>query len=76
VFLAIRGLPGRPVALQGRFLARFAVAISAAIAVGLLLPVSDAVAAAAAAAVFATACALQRMVPVDVWSAIPTPRRA
>jgi O-antigen/teichoic acid export membrane protein len=76
VFLAIRRLPGRPVPLHGGFLARFAVAICAAIAVGLLLPVGDEAAAGAAAVVFAAACGLQRMVPVDVWSAIPRPRRA
>jgi O-antigen/teichoic acid export membrane protein len=76
VFVAVRRLPGRPVPLHLSFLARLAVAVAAAAAVGVLVPASDAVAATLAAAVFAAACVIQRMVPVDVWSAIPRLNRA
>jgi O-antigen/teichoic acid export membrane protein len=75
LFLAIRGLPGRPTPLNRGFLLRLAGASGAAIVVGLALPGSDAVVAAVAAVVFAGACVALRMVPVDVWSAIPRPGR-
>jgi hypothetical protein len=76
VFVAIRRLPGRPVPLNTSFLARFGLALAAGAATGLAIPATDAVAAAVAAAVFAAACVVQRLVPVDVWSAIPRPGRA
>jgi hypothetical protein len=76
VFVAVRRLPGRLVPLHLSFLARLAVGVAAAAAVGVLVPASDAVAASLAAAVFAAACVIQRMVPVDVWSAIPRTNRA
>jgi O-antigen/teichoic acid export membrane protein len=76
VFVAIRRLPGHPVPLHGRFLARLALALGAATAIGLALPGPDEVAAVVAAAVFAAGCIVQRLVPVDVWSAIPSFRRA
>jgi O-antigen/teichoic acid export membrane protein len=76
VFFAIRRLPGHLVPLAGRFLARLALASVAAIAVGLALPGPDEVVAVVAAAVFAAGCIVQRLVPVDVWSALPSFRRA
>jgi O-antigen/teichoic acid export membrane protein len=76
VFVAIRRLPGHPVPLHGRFLARLALAIAAATATGLATPGPDEVAAGLAAAVFALGCVMQRLVPVDVWSAIPRLGRA
>jgi O-antigen/teichoic acid export membrane protein len=76
VFVAIRGLPGHPVPLHGRFLARLALACVAGTAVGLAIPGPDEVAAVLAATVFAACCIGQRLVPVDVWSAIPGLRRA
>jgi O-antigen/teichoic acid export membrane protein len=76
VFLAIRRLPGRPVPLNGRFLARLALAAAVAAFAGLAVPGSDAVAGAVATVVFGAACLLQRMIPVDVWSAIPRPSRS
>jgi O-antigen/teichoic acid export membrane protein len=76
VFLAIRRLPGQPTPLHGAFLGRLAIAFGAAALAGVAIPASDAVAATVAAAVFAAGCVLQRMVPVDVWSAIPRPGRA
>ena len=76
VYVAIRGLPEQPSPLNGRFLARLALAFAAALAAGLLVPGPDEVAAALAAVVFATLCIVQRLVPVDVWSAIPRTRRA
>jgi O-antigen/teichoic acid export membrane protein len=76
LFLAIHALPGRPTPLHRDFLLRLAAAGAASVAIGLLLPGSDAVVAAVAAAVFAGACVALRMVPVDVWSAIPRPGRA
>ena len=76
VYFAIRGLPGRPVPLSGRFAARIALAFAAALAAGLLVPGPDEVAASVAAIVFAAGCIAQRLVPVDVWSAIPGRRRA
>jgi hypothetical protein len=53
------------------FLVRLAVAFSISVAVGLVLPASDAVAAVVSAALFAAGCVVQRLVPIDVWSAIP-----
>ena len=76
VFVAIRRLPGQPTPLNGRFLARLAVAFGVAALAGVAIPASDAVAAAVAATLFAAACIALRMVPVDVWSAIPRPGRA
>ena len=76
LFLAIRGLPGKPTPVHRSFLLRLAAAGGAAVLVGLALPASDAVVAAVAAIVFAGACIALRMVPVDVWSAIPRPGRA
>lgn len=75
VFFAIRRLPGHLVPLDGRFLARLALAFVAAIAVGLALPGPDEVVAVVVAAVFAAGCIVQRLVPVDVWSALPSFRR-
>lgn len=71
VFLAIRALPGRPSPLNAPFLARLAGAFAVAVGAGLAVPGGDAVAAAAAAATFVLACLVLRMVPIDVWSAIP-----
>jgi O-antigen/teichoic acid export membrane protein len=76
VFVAIRRLPGHPVPVHGRFLARLALALAAASAIGLALPGPDEVVAAVAAMVFSVGCIVQRLVPVDVWSAIPSLRRA
>jgi O-antigen/teichoic acid export membrane protein len=76
VFVAIRRLPGHPVPVDGRFLARLALALAAASAIGLALPGPDEVVAAVAAMVFSVGCIVQRLVPVDVWSAIPSLRRA
>jgi hypothetical protein len=76
VFVAIRRLPGHPLPVHGRFLARLALALAAATAIGLALPGPDEVVAVAAAMVFAAGCIVQRLVPVDVWSAIPSLRRA
>jgi O-antigen/teichoic acid export membrane protein len=76
VFVAIRRLPGRPVPMGGRFLVRLALALVAATAIGLALPGPDEVVALVAAIVFAAGCIVQRLVPVDVWSAIPSLRRA
>jgi len=76
VFIAVRRLPGRPSPLNWSFLGRFGIALAAALAVGLAVPGTDAVAAAAAGAVFLAACVIQRMVPVDVWSAMPGVGRA
>jgi len=71
VFLAIRALPGRPSPLNAPFLARLAGAFAVSVAAGLAVPGGDAVAAAAAAATFVLAYLVLRMVPIDVWSAIP-----
>jgi O-antigen/teichoic acid export membrane protein len=71
VFVAIRRLPGRPSPLSRVFLVRLAVAFSISVAVGLVLPASDAVAAVVSAALFAAGCVVQRLVPIDVWSAVP-----
>ena len=71
VFLAIRALPGRPSPLNAPFLARLAGAFAVSVAAGLAVPGGDAVAAAAAAVAFVLACLGLRMVPIDVWSAIP-----
>jgi O-antigen/teichoic acid export membrane protein len=76
VYVAIRALPGRPAPVNGRFVARLALAFAPALAAGLLVPGPDELAAALAAAVFAAGCIVQRLVPVDVWSAIPRMRRA
>jgi len=76
VFLAIRALPGRPSPLNAPFLARLAGAFAVAVGAGLAVPGGDAVAAAAAAATFVLACLVLRMVPIDVWSAIPRLGRA
>lgn len=76
VFVAIRRLPGHPVPVHGRFLTRLALALAAATAIGLALPGPDEVVAVVAAMVFAAGCIVQRLVPVDVWSAIPGLRRA
>jgi hypothetical protein len=62
--------------VNGRFTVRLGLAFAAALAVGLLVPGPDEVAAALAALVFAAGCILQRLVPVDVWSALPSTRRA
>jgi hypothetical protein len=75
VFVAIRRLPGQPTPLNSRFLARLALAFGVAALAGVAIPASDAVAAVVAATLFAAACVVQRMVPVDVWSAIPRPGR-
>jgi O-antigen/teichoic acid export membrane protein len=71
VFVAIRRLPGHPIPLHGRFVVRLALAFGAAIAIGLGVPGPAEVAAAAAGAVFAAGCLVQRLVPVDIWSALP-----
>jgi O-antigen/teichoic acid export membrane protein len=76
VFVAIRRLPGQPTPLNSRFLGRLALAFGVAALAGVAIPASDAVAAVVAATLFAAACVVQRMVPVDVWSAIPRPGRA
>ncbi len=75
VFLAVRALPGKPSPLNAAFLARFAAAFAVAGAAGLAVPGGDAVAAAAAAVTFVLACLVARMVPIDVWTAIPRPGR-
>ena len=76
VFLAIRRLPGHPNALNRGFVVRLAIASGAAILAGVAVPGTDAVAAAAAALLFAVACLALRMIPIDVWSAIPRLGRA
>jgi len=76
VFVAIRRLPGRPVPLHLRFLGRLATALGVAAAAGLLLPLTAGEAGVVSAVVFAGLCVALRMVPVDIWTAIPWPRRA
>jgi O-antigen/teichoic acid export membrane protein len=76
VFLAVRRLPGRPSPLNPSFLRRFALALAVALAAGLAAPGTDAVATTVTGVVFAAACVVQRMIPVDVWSAIPGVGRA
>jgi O-antigen/teichoic acid export membrane protein len=71
VYLAIRRLPGQPTPIHGPFLVRLIGALGAAAAVGLLVPLPQLPAAILAAAVFASLCVAMRMVPVDVWRAIP-----
>jgi hypothetical protein len=62
--------------VNGRFLARVALAFAAALAAGLVVPGPDELAATLAGTIFAAGCIVQRLVPVDVWSAIPRMRRA
>jgi len=76
VFIAIRRLPGRPVPVHRRFLARILAVFAAAVAAGLIVPGGDVVEATTAAVVFTFGCGALRLVPVDVWSALPALRRA
>jgi O-antigen/teichoic acid export membrane protein len=76
VFLAIRRLPGRPTPLNRSFLARIALVCALAVGAGLAVHGLGAVASAAAAAtVLVAGCIALRLVPVDVWSALPRMRR-
>jgi O-antigen/teichoic acid export membrane protein len=76
VFVAIRRLPGRPTPLNRSFLARIALVCALAVGAGLAVHGLGAVASAAAAAtVLVAGCIALRLVPVDVWSAVPRMRR-
>jgi O-antigen/teichoic acid export membrane protein len=74
-YVAIRRLPGRPVALHGRFLVRWLAIVAIALGAGVASGLPDALAAILAAAVFVSLAALARLVPIDFYTAIPRPRR-
>ncbi len=74
-YLAVRGLRGRPVALHGRFFARWLLTTALALGAGVGSGLPAALAAALAALVYIALAALLRMVPVDFYTAIPGPWR-
>jgi O-antigen/teichoic acid export membrane protein len=76
VYLAVRRLPGPLVPLHLGYCARLVVVAGGALAAGWFSGLPDALAATLAAVVFVVLAVVLRMVPVDLYAAIPRPRRA
>jgi O-antigen/teichoic acid export membrane protein len=75
IYIAIRHLPGRPAPLHLGFCARLVVSIAVALGAGVASGLPDALAATLAAVIFAGLAVTLRMVPIDVYTAIPRPWR-